>query len=66
MPFGIGIWELLVLGVALLVVLGPKRLPVVGRQLGGGMREFRQAITGGGREALPDDLPAPAAVEPQR
>jgi sec-independent protein translocase protein TatA len=60
MPFGIGIWELLVLGVALLVVFGPKRLPEFGRQLGGGMREFHQSITGGGREALPDDLPPPA------
>jgi sec-independent protein translocase protein TatA len=36
---------LLVLVVALLV-LGPKRLPEVGRQLGKGMRDFRAAISG--------------------
>ncbi len=36
---------LLVLVVALLV-LGPKRLPEVGRQLGNGLRDFRSAING--------------------
>ncbi|UUY05238.1 twin-arginine translocase TatA/TatE family subunit [Svornostia abyssi] len=37
---------IIVLAIALLV-LGPKRLPQVGRQLGSGMREFKGAITGG-------------------
>lgn len=36
---------LLILAVALLV-LGPKRLPEVGRQLGSGLRDFRSAING--------------------
>jgi TatA/E family protein of Tat protein translocase len=36
---------LLILVVALLV-LGPKRLPEVGRTLGSGLRDFRQAING--------------------
>ena len=36
---------LFVLAVALLV-LGPKRLPEVGRQLGKGLRDFRAAING--------------------
>jgi len=36
---------LFVLVVALLV-LGPKRLPEVGRQLGSGLRDFRAAISG--------------------
>lgn len=36
---------LFVLVVALLV-LGPKRLPEVGRQLGNGLRDFRSAING--------------------
>jgi len=36
---------LLILAVALLV-LGPKRLPEVGRQLGKGIRDFRGAING--------------------
>ena len=37
------------LGIALLIVLlifGPKRLPSLGRQLGSGMREFKDGITG--------------------
>src|SRR5688572_26516777 len=41
MPFGIGIWELLILLLVLLLVFGPKRLPEMGRQLGKGMREFK-------------------------
>jgi sec-independent protein translocase protein TatA len=36
---------LFVLVVALLV-LGPKRLPEVGRTLGSGLRDFRQALSG--------------------
>ena len=46
MPFGIGIWELLILLVVLLLVFGPKRLPEMGRQLGKGMREFKDSVTG--------------------
>ena len=37
------------LGIILLIVLivfGPKRLPGLGRQLGSGMREFKDSITG--------------------
>jgi sec-independent protein translocase protein TatA len=43
MPLG---WpELLVILVIVLLVFGPKRLPMLGRQLGGGMREFKDSIT---------------------
>ncbi len=45
MPFGIGIWELLVLGIVVLLVFGPKRLPEMGRSLGRGMREFKDSIS---------------------
>jgi sec-independent protein translocase protein TatA len=44
MPFGIGIWELLVLLALLLLVFGPKRLPDLGRQLGRGLRDFKEAV----------------------
>ena len=43
---------LFVLVVALLV-LGPKRLPEVGRQLGNGLRDFRAAISGEHEERHP-------------
>ena len=29
-----------------LVIFGPKRLPQLGRSLGGGMREFKDSVTG--------------------
>lgn len=50
MPFGIGIWELLILLLVLLLVFGPKRLPEMGRQLGKGMREFKDSVSGSSRD----------------
>ena len=58
MPFGIGIWELLILLLVLLLVFGPKRLPEMGRQLGKGMREFKDSVTGDSHD---DDDDSPAA-----
>jgi sec-independent protein translocase protein TatA len=40
---------MLILVVALLV-LGPKRLPEVGRSLGRGLREFKDALSGDNRD----------------
>jgi TatA/E family protein of Tat protein translocase len=40
MPFGIGIWEMLVLLGVLLLVFGPKRLPEMGRSLGRSVGSF--------------------------
>ena len=63
MPFGIGIWEMLILLLVLLLVFGPKRLPEMGRQLGKGMREFKDSVTGMGKDDEDDfdhasELPA--------
>ena len=55
MPFGIGIWELLILLLVLLLVFGPKRLPEMGRQLGKGMREFKESVSGSGNDDDDDD-----------
>jgi sec-independent protein translocase protein TatA len=42
--------------VILLLVFGPKRLPGLGRQLGGGMREFKDSLSGkGGRDDDDDE-----------
>jgi len=46
MPFGISIWELMILLVVLLLIFGARRLPEMGRSLGKGMREFKDAVTG--------------------
>jgi sec-independent protein translocase protein TatA len=40
-----GLPELLIVLVVILLVFGPKRLPSLGRQLGGGMREFKDSLT---------------------
>jgi sec-independent protein translocase protein TatA len=59
MPFGIGIWELLILLLVLLLVFGPKRLPEMGRQLGKGMREFKDSVTGDSKDD--EDVAVPPA-----
>lgn len=41
----IGPTELIILLVILLVIFGPKRLPGLGKQLGSGMRDFKEAVT---------------------
>ena len=45
-PFGISLPELLILLVVLLLVFGAKRLPEMGKSLGKGMREFKDAVSG--------------------
>jgi sec-independent protein translocase protein TatA len=45
MPFGIGIWEMLVLLGVLLLVFGPKRLPEMGRSLGRSVAELREGLS---------------------
>jgi sec-independent protein translocase protein TatA len=47
--------------VILLLVFGAKRLPEIGRSLGGGMREFKQSVTG---ESAPQQ-PALTAAQQQ-
>jgi sec-independent protein translocase protein TatA len=46
MPFGISLPELLILLVVLLLLFGAKRLPEMGKSLGKGMREFKEAVSG--------------------
>ena len=45
MPFNLGPGELLLVLAIALVVLGPKKLPDVGRSLGKGMREFKESLS---------------------
>jgi sec-independent protein translocase protein TatA len=59
MPGFIGMPELLLLGLVVLLVFGPKRLPEMGRSMGRGMREFKDSI--GGDKHEPDfELASPA------
>jgi sec-independent protein translocase protein TatA len=54
---GIGFPELLIVLVIALIVLGPKKLPEVGRSLGRGMREFKDSVSGiAGKDDEDDEL----------
>ena len=57
---GVGPMELIVVLIVALVIFGPKKLPDLGRSIGGGMREFKNSITGDDREDLPPGDPASA------
>jgi sec-independent protein translocase protein TatA len=50
----IGAPELIVILVIALLVLGPKKLPEVGRSVGRGMREFKESLSGDDKD---DDKP---------
>jgi sec-independent protein translocase protein TatA len=60
-PFGIGVWEILILLLVALLVFGPKRLPEMGRSLGRGMREFKDSISGKDDDDDRAELPAARA-----
>jgi sec-independent protein translocase protein TatA len=62
-PFGISVWEILILLLIVLLVFGPKRLPEMGRSLGKGMREFKDSISGRDDDERPPELP-PSQEEP--
>ncbi|HZB76008.1 MAG TPA: twin-arginine translocase TatA/TatE family subunit [Solirubrobacteraceae bacterium] len=46
----VGPLELVIVLVIALVILGPKRLPEVGKSIGRGMREFKEAISGNSKD----------------
>src|SRR5579864_2195192 len=50
--------DLIIVAVVALLILGPKRLPMLGRSLGQGMREFKEGITGESKGE--DDAERPA------
>jgi TatA/E family protein of Tat protein translocase len=59
--------DLIVVVVVALLIFGPKRLPMLGRALGQGLREFKEGITGESKPGEADEVPAltpAAAAEP--
>ena len=62
---GIGPLEIIIVLVIVLIIFGPKRLPDLGRSLGGGMREFKDSITGN-KKKDDDELPAGEQADPVR
>ncbi len=53
--FGLGVTELVIIMVIILVLFGASRLPELGRGLGSGMRNFRDAIKGEGDKTDDDE-----------
>jgi len=43
--FNIGPWELILILIVALVVVGPKKLPEMGRAVGNCLKEFRKATS---------------------
>ena len=60
MPFGLGVWELMLIFALLLLIFGAKRLPELGGALGKGIREFKSSV-----RDIDSELKRPADV-PQR
>jgi sec-independent protein translocase protein TatA len=56
MPVSVGPTELIIVLVIALLVLGPKRLPEVGRSVGRGMREFKDSLSGINHDDDEDDV----------
>jgi sec-independent protein translocase protein TatA len=59
--------DLIVVLIIVLLIMGPKRLPGLGKGLGQGMREFKDGITGGSKdedEERPAITPAASTPDP--
>src|SRR4051794_15309500 len=63
----IGPMELAIVLIIALLIVGPKKLPALGRSLGGGMREVKDSIPAAGTASRPpaiaSEAPAPEKAE---
>jgi sec-independent protein translocase protein TatA len=50
--------DVIVVLVVALLIFGPKRLPMLGRSLGQGLKEFKDSITGDSHDDEADERPA--------
>jgi sec-independent protein translocase protein TatA len=63
MPFGIGLPEILIFLVVVLLLFGASRVPEIGRSVGKGMREFKDAVSGRDEDRSPSLPRAPEDEE---
>jgi sec-independent protein translocase protein TatA len=54
--------DLIIVLVIVLLIFGPKRLPGLGKQLGHGLREFKDSITGDSKASDDEQRPEIAAT----
>jgi sec-independent protein translocase protein TatA len=54
--------HLVIVLIVAVLVLGPKKLPEVGRSLGSGIRQFKHSIEGTEPDATPVAAPAPVVA----
>ena len=62
----VGPLELAIVLIIALLVLGPKRLPEVGRSLGKGMREFKDSLSGSHPDDDDDELDVAGIEQPPK
>ncbi len=66
MPFGLGIWEIVILAVVLVLLFGSKGAPAMARRLGTGLREVKDAVTEMDPRSLLDSEDEPSKPAPRR
>jgi sec-independent protein translocase protein TatA len=62
----IGLPEIAIVLLIVLVIFGPKRLPQLGRSLGSGMREFKDAVTGNRKDDEDDAVQLTPPPDPSQ
>jgi sec-independent protein translocase protein TatA len=65
MPFNIGPFELLLVLILALLILGPGKLPEVGSAIGKTLREFRRATSEVDEAVKAADISQPSPAKPQ-
>ena len=63
MPFGLGIWEIVILAVVLVLLFGSKGAPAMARRLGTGVREMKDAVSDMDPRSVFDDKDEPAKAK---
>ena len=63
MPFGLGIWEIVILAVVLVLLFGSKGAPAMARRLGTGVREMKDAVSDMDPRSVFDDKAEPAKAK---